>query len=396
MGARGILAAPAVFFRRAARALQARLLRLIESLLPVDPRRIRLITQMNSGSNTAALFELAPESIKERYDLRLVRPPSSDSFAARLRHLLDVGRARLLVTTHGRRKANPRQRHVELWHGFPLKSMGLMDRTDVAAGRARPRAWKGVDLVASYSQLYSTLINACMGLDVEKYAVTGLPRNDLLFREDGLAGLDGLLGKVTGDRKIVFFMPTFREGFRSRVDGAKRSDNVFGFPLFDPERFARYLEAERIRFVAKLHPFEERVFARKEARLEEAGIELLTELSLREASVELYGILSCCDALVTDYSSVYFDLLLRDRPCVFTPVDLDEYRASRGMLLEPYDFWTPGPKALDQESLEAELARSLRDPGYFSAERAIVKRLIHAHDDGRSSARVWDAIEELL
>ena len=40
------------------------------------------------------------------------------------------------------------------------------------------REWEKLDLIISYSQTYSTLMNACHGLDGNKYFVAGMPRND--------------------------------------------------------------------------------------------------------------------------------------------------------------------------------------------------------------------------
>ena len=45
--------------------------------------------------------------------------------------------------------------------------------------------------------------------------------------------------------------------------------------------------------------------------------------------------------LISDYSSVYFDYLLLDRPILFTDKDIDDYAANRGIMLEPLDLWRP-------------------------------------------------------
>jgi CDP-ribitol ribitolphosphotransferase / teichoic acid ribitol-phosphate polymerase len=307
---------------------------------------------------------------------------------------MDIGRASVVVSTHGYRKWNPRQRNLELWHGFPLKGMHLMDATAVREGDGSG-GLAGADVVASYSALYSSLMNACMGLDTSRYAATGMPRNDLLWDPRGEELLDEVLGAATGPRKVVFYLPTYRKTITGRVDGAKGKGNLFGFAAFDPERFSAFLKDRGIRFIAKLHPIEERVFKKEGGAVAGGGIELLTEDALREKRTDLYSLLARADCLVTDYSSVYFDLLLRDVPAVFAPIDLEEYRANRGLLLEPYDFWAPGPKATDQDALEAALIRSLRDRSYYAAERRVVRDIVHAHRDDGSSARVWAAVTEL-
>lgn len=381
--------------RRLAKALTAFLLRLFARCLPVARGRVRLLSLGNSGSNTLVLSLRPPPGSAGKLDLCLLSPYRPRGLLRSLRWAADLGRAEVVVSTHGYRKLNPRQKNLELWHGFPLKGMNRMDPTELRAGTAK-ESLEGADLVASYSSLYSSLMNACMGLDAGRYAVTGMPRNDLLWAQDGETVLDALLGAPTAGRRVVFYMPTFRRALGGRVDGDKSSLNLFGFPEFDPARFSAFLASRRIRLVAKLHPFEERVFFAEGGGGAPEGVELLTDRALKAAGVELYGILSRADALVTDYSSVYFDLLLRDIPLVFCPVDLDSYKKSRGFLMEPYEFWAPGPKAREQAAFEAALGRALEEPSWYSAERRSVRDIVHAWQDGDSSRRVWEAILGLM
>lgn len=68
--------------------------------------------------------------------------------------------------------------------------------------------------------------------------------------------------------------------------------------------------------------------------------------------MDFYNILNAVDILITDYSSIYFDFLLLDRPIIFTPIDYEEYKHNRGFLLEPFDFWAPGDKCFCYEDLK--------------------------------------------
>ena len=55
-----------------------------------------------------------------------------------------------------------------------------------------------------------------------------------------------------------------------------------------------------------------------------------------------YDFLNVVDVLITDYSSIYFDYLLLNRPIIFHMPDLEEYQKKRGFILDPLDEWTPG------------------------------------------------------
>ena len=98
--------------------------------------------------------------------------------------------------------------------------------------------------------------------------------------------------------------------------------------------------------------------------------------------------------MITDYSSVYFDFLLLDRPIIFIPFDIKEY-SKRGFALEPYDFWTPGPKVYSLNELIKELKVFINNPEYYNKERKTVNHLVNTYKDGKSCERVWNLIEKL-
>lgn len=122
------------------------------------------------------------------------------------------------------------------------------------------------------------------------------------------------------------------------------------------------------------------------------NIRILTAAELQRSSVDLYEILRAFDALITDYSSVYFDYLLLERPILFMVPDLETYQRVRGFSLEPIEFWMPGPKAGNVGDLVRELERLLDDKHYWQHERETVNKLVNSYRDAGSSERVCQAI----
>ena len=86
--------------------------------------------------------------------------------------------------------------------------------------------------------------------------------------------------------------------------------------------------------------------------------------------LDLNTILPQCDVLVTDYSSVFFDFALSDRPQIFLPYDLEEYEASMGFFYE-YRSMVPGRIVRDIDGLIDELESFRIDSdAYRSADAA--------------------------
>lgn len=356
-------------------------------------KNITLVNTNYSGSNSYAMFKLMPEHIKDKYFIEIMDQNNSNDF------INAIVSSDVVVVTEGnyhfnKNIINKNQIVIDLWHGFPLKAMGYIDKGEVYKSQI-DKVWNNVNYIGSYSELFNILMNKCINTDPDKYVVLGAPRNDLLFTSNGREILSGIIGKNLQNKNILFYMPTYRHAVRgNRNDGNKSWNNYFGFDSFDEKKFKKFLVDNDIELVLKLHPADEAAIINK---LDiSSNVSLVTNNMLRQNDVDLYEILNSCDLLITDYSSVYFDLLLLDKPMIFTPTDLKEYEDSRGFLLEPYDSWTPGPKCLNQESLEDEIIKSLRDKNYYKKERETIRNKVHYYKDGNSSERTWEFINSLL
>lgn len=340
-----------------------------------------------------ALYKLADKKIRDTYDISLVKGDLSE------KALKKIMESDVAIFTEGNYPFlhKPDRNHpiiIDLWHAFPVKAMGYVDKGELFKDLIKG-TWDNVNYITSYSICFNKKFNECISTDLSKYVVTGAQRNDLLFITDGRKNLEVLFKENFKDKKFIFYMPTYRYTPRgNKTEGNRKWKNIFDFPDFDMDSFVNFLEANDIIFIVKLHPAEEAVFAEKIPLGK--NIRILTNILLEQNGMELYETLNAADVLITDYSSVYIDLLLLDIPAVFTPVDLMEYRRDRGILLEPYDEWTPGPKCMTQESVQDSILKTLSDTGYYRDERRKILYKTHKYIDGNSSRRTWDFIEKLL
>ncbi len=352
----------------------------------VKKGRVGFIVNGFSGSNSYALYKFSKLSRKE------VEIEKIDYFQKleKKRNVLKILKSQIVISTHGFVAKSRGSIYIELWHGFPLKTLGLLHK-NISSEMKRKfhEEFNMIDIITSYSAFYTTLLNACVGVDESKYIITGMPRNDLLIKSNGKENLKSLLDIKVEDSKIIFYLPTFRKGFFNLIEGSFLRNGIFGIDE-DLNELNRFLEQNDILLIFKPHPMEEKFF---EKFPKTDRIIFIRNSDLEKHQIDLYEILNAADLLITDYSSVYFDFLLLNRPIIFIPRDLDVYRETRGLLLEPYDLWTPGPKVLDQKALFDEILKSLSDPDYYADERERLKNIVHYYQDANSSKRVWEIVK---
>lgn len=345
----------------------------------------------SSGSNNFHLYRAASDSLHSKYEIELL---TREQF----QYNRFIDQSDVYITTHGEYSSNYDKVNIDLWHGFPLKGMAKMDHQEQTPDEHIHAHWSKVDLIMSYSSLYNTVINACNGANISQYQITGMPRNDALFQASSQQNLYTLFPDLSHNDKVVFFMPTFRKSMVTpdKLEGAKDFRNIFGLPDFDRDEFLHDLKQNELSLIIKLHPFEENYFAKELAALTGDRIYVLSDAKLSENQFDLYDILGAADMLITDYSSVYIDYLLLKRPILFLPVDLEEYKQNRGLLLDPYEFWAPGPKLLTQKDLLNALRRFKSDNAWYETERSTILMLCHSYQDNKASERIWEQIDRYI
>lgn len=383
--------------RRSGRRRAAyRALAVANRLLPKSPRKAVLHSTIDLEDGVLALVdELAARGVRpvvlmeDRGRAPLLRRAAGGrATAVPKRSPLGVAHflsARYVFTTEnvfGNLAPPPAQVVTNIWHGEPPTKV---------VGRFHP----GQDgLRCSYAPVCSTLGRAYRAAEFDlsplRVPIVGAPRNDRMLRADGPAVRRALLGGLA-DGPALLWLPSFRTGHwgdRARTDVAPGEVHP-GVPYAaaDVRRLDAWLARQGVTVVVKPHPHDVDRFTG-----DFAALHIVTPHDLERRGLTLYPMLSAFDGLVTDMSSVWVDYLLLDRPMVFAFPDIARYRAGRGLNLEPFEHWVPGPFVRTMDDLIAAIDDLVagRDP--MREERRAARRRLHQHLDDGSTARLLDGL----
>ncbi|WP_152035043.1 CDP-glycerol glycerophosphotransferase family protein [Pseudomonas ovata] len=279
-----------------------------------------------------------------------------------------------------------RHRFINLWHGIPLKRIGIasLDNASRKENLVREHARHHAVIASSrMDQLAMTV--AFHPLPMDKIWITGLPRNDVVLcaeqdlAEDFAEQLTRLRSEL-GGRRLVLFAPTFRNGqgrayyrFNDQqrealVDCLERHDAVLGIR----EHMADIAHSYTAALMSRPGPF----------------------LSLdRQLFAEIEVIYREAHALITDYSSCFIDFMLTGRPQISFAFDKDQYAGQeRGMFYNLEDVF-PGVVCEDFSTLLDTLDRVLsgevtEHPVRYEQKR----RMFFEYQDDQNSRRLVDRL----
>jgi CDP-glycerol glycerophosphotransferase (TagB/SpsB family) len=357
--------------------------------------RIVLITESLSGSNTYALWKNASKDLLDRFDVIIYQDVQEKD--KEIRHFFRkyrlISSAQLIITTHASYKPSRHHIHFQLWHGSSIKTSGVMEHKKGEQKFELP--WKTVDYIMSYSETYTTFLNAQMLSVPWKYKITGAPRNDFLFHSDGISNLTKVLGSSIKGKKIIFHLPTWR-GTADSEPGSRNEGNIFGFSEFAATEFDSFLADNNCTLIFKPHPHENEMALNFINKHNLTNVLIFSNDDLMLCGLDLYEVLNAADILITDFSSVYNDFLLLDRPIVFASGDLDAYCEGRGFMVESFHDWAPGAKAANQNELQLEISNYLTKEDRYSEKRAWQLKQQHRYKDGNSSQRMWEFISTIM
>ncbi len=233
------------------------------------------------------------------------------------------------------------------------------------------------------SPMMADIFISAFHTDLEHIIIEGYPRNDMLFQNDykniytkqEMSILDLLEECKTKILKIILYMPTFRDS------------EILFFKVMDLKRFNEFLLKENIMFFTKLHP---------KSKLKSVFRDVeFSNIRNIDASVDPYTILTYADLLVTDYSSIYSDYLMLNRPSVLFPYDFVEYTKDTRECYFEYDDYMPEIKAYNMDDLMHYISDVLENDNYEKG-RIDLRDRIFSTADGNSSERLYLKIRAIL
>ncbi|GAB3631094.1 CDP-glycerol glycerophosphotransferase family protein [Microbacterium shaanxiense] len=361
------------------------------------------------GDGALALWRVATEkghdavwltsSARERADAaaRGIRTISKSS----LRGWWATACAGVLVVTHGLGDVN---RYgvsggfiVQLWHGIPLKRIGLDSPAttqvpDVpGAGLLRRlvavlyrRTARRIRVLPAASDRSRGRLESAFALGDARVVVTGEPRVDVLSagsdderRDAASALLSTATGPLPAGARTLLYAPTWRDG----------ADDVAVPTAAQWVRIIALLEAHNVVLFVRSHPLGAGAY---QPPLPSGRVRMLGSEVASDVTPALPGI----DVLVTDYSSLAYDVGLLGMPVLYLAPDAEEYARTRGFYGR-YEDVAGDDAAKDWDALLGQLETLLADDDVFTARSARSSTLsaqMHAYRDGHNARRVYQAI----
>lgn len=226
---------------------------------------------------------------------------------------------------------------LNTWHGTPLKKMGRDENTSAYAMWNIQRNFLMSDYLLYPSEAMCSLMMDAYQiapLYQGKVLLEGYPRNSVFFKKEQntIRKRLGLVGK-----QIIMYMPTWRG-----IVGKEKQQEQ----LVKTKEILEVLDAQlkdtQVMYV-KLHPFVNQALSAEGYR----------HIRNYEEPEDVYEFLTCCDTLITDYSSIFFDFANAGKKIILFPYDLEEYERERGLYINLEQL--PFPIVHDVAELSQEL-----------------------------------------
>ena len=242
---------------------------------------------------------------------------------------------------------------------------------------------KDYDYYIVSSEVSKRLIMATYSIGYNHYKVLGMCRNDYLFSDDFPQTLrEDIINSVSYPvKKIVLYTPTHRDNL-AELTQFNATQNLFGFSS-DLVSLNEFFKEQGLLLICKVHPKQHHLIKQNE---------LPESIVLFEAN-NCYGLaelMKVSDALITDYTSGYFDYLILDKPVLFNFTDISEYGATRGLIFNPIYPICAGDVVRNEAELKVALANLESNRDIYSEKRKDVLEMFHFYRDSNTCERVYN------
>lgn len=241
--------------------------------------------------------------------------------------------ANKVFSTHGIFSSlkGKKEKKINLWHGMPLKGIGFLDKKYHKSGKEHEQ-----DYLIATSIFFQEIMGKSFGEKKEKVLLTGQPRTDLFFEKSEFYLKKNL--KVENYNKVFIWLPTYRKSVIGKIRSDGEHRDLFSLKGFN--EINEILKKKQYLLILKIHPMDELNLIKIENF---TNIIIIKSKELENIDEQLYPLLGTTDALITDYSSVWIDYEILNKPIFFVIHDYEEYKNTRGLLFEDFINISPYP-----------------------------------------------------
>lgn len=199
---------------------------------------------------------------------------------------------------------------VRLWHWDTIKKLNFdsdkyLSSIGQLGGFLLKNEYKNNILIPTSSKKNQEIMNSCFLSNSAK--ITGLPRNDIFFKDNKSKikeKIDQVIGISKYD-KVYLYTPTWRDS----------TSIIKPFSNEILTKINNYMKDNNYLFLISWHIQTEDI----------SFTEMSNIKNFKSDKIDTQELLVISDVLITDYSSIYIDFLLTDKPIIFYAYDYENY-----------------------------------------------------------------------
>lgn len=273
-------------------------------------------------------------------------------------------------------KLNKNQFRIYLSHGGTLK------RADEYIKKCGE-----TDYIVALSDYLSNYYIDTLNIKKDKILIDGFPRNDYLF--EGNKYFKDIYKK--NNEKIIVWLPTYRNKFNGKeFNNSITTLFSFGIPCIsnfkELNELNELLKEKNIVILIKFHPSEK---IDELMKRDLSNIRIINDTIFCKNHTNLYQLLSIADALITDYSSVYYDFLLKKKKIGLAIPDFEEYRKIFDLYYDNFEENLEGDFIYNYDDLK-KFVINVDKNDEIDYSKSIKK--FHKYMDNKSSERIVNVL----
>ena len=347
----------------------------LNNAIKKQPDRVFFYSNLGFRDNVKAVYDYMIENgLNESFKITVAtdecktfkeNAPQNVKFVGLKRGIFTFLKTKYCFYSFGKYPIKPAKEQcvVNLWHGMPLKAIGRLEKGSENEDQ------NFFTKVIATSPFFADIMCRAFGAGKEQALITPQPRCDEFLKDtpkpEFLSDYD----------KVVLWLPTFMSSSRlNRTDGYY--EEVAPFDVYFLEKLCPVLEEKNILLIIKPHPMDDAVLTRRPFK----NILLVTDKELSEKNISIYALLKHSDALITDFSSIYFDYLYFNRPIAFACPDAESYRENRGFVVDDISELMPGYHINSSNDFLAFLQSVSDGQDVYEKQRTECRKLCSSYD----------------